>query len=132
MKVAKTGDAWKRDNERVRKTTVVAATLIIGMAILAGCTNGSASVPSTRFTVTDSAVCNAFNTASSPLFHLDSAETTLGRLAAKAKNRDIRRSGGALVRYRDAAAIEGSRPFAKIGAVCVSLGLTPSDWAELI
>jgi len=115
----------------VRKCSVLST--IVGVClVLAGCGGGStsSSPPGSRYTVTDTAVCRAFNASIGPLQKPISFEASFAKLAATARNADIRREGKALLRYHEPAAALSSKSFFEIGATCVARGFTPKDWAE--
>ena len=104
---------------------------------LAGCGSvsaTSASAPSSegRHAVSDAAVCKALSAVASPLEKPPSDVTAFGKLAASAKNADIRREGKTLLKNRDPVGALASRPFFDIASTCVSEGFTSKDWAELI
>jgi len=111
----------------VPKVVVLATVVGIGL-VLAGCGRGTATPPVNRYTVSDATVCKAFNSAASPLLHSDSVYPTLAKLAADARDADIRRAGEALWDHKG----EDGEAFHRIGAACVAQGLTPKDWPELI
>jgi uncharacterized caspase-like protein len=115
----------------VRKWWVLPMALGVFL-ILTACGSGSASPapPVNRHTVTDTAVCRAFNAASSPLEMLNSVETSFAKLAATARDADIRRDGRVLLRYHEPATARSSGAFFDIGATCVARGFTPKDWYE--
>ena len=109
------------------------ATVLGSCLVLAGCGNGSASSsqPVNPYTVSDAAVCRAFNTVSSPLEKPTSVAISFAKLAATARDANIRQEGKALLRYHEPLAALASRSFFEIGATCVARGFTPKDWAEL-
>jgi hypothetical protein len=113
----------------VRRMWIFTAVFSIG-AILSGC-SGSASPAAQRHTVTTTAVCRAFDAASSPLGHSGSVDTALVKLAVLAKDASIRSAGSVLQQDHQGTSVEGTKPFYRIGAICVAKGLTPKDWAEL-
>jgi hypothetical protein len=101
---------------------------LIGLsAIVANCAMSGASIPPNRHTVTEATVCRAFNAAASSVAH-NSDGGGFPRLAARAKDPEIRRAGKELLEEHLG---DGSRPFYQIGAVCVAKGLTPKDWPDL-
>ena len=116
----------------VRKWSVL-PTMLGVCVVLAGCGSGSASSSPTvsRYTASEAAVCKAFNAASGPLAVSDSIETSFAKLAAAARNADVRREGRALLRYHEPSEAMASKSFFSIGAACVARGFTPKDWAEL-
>jgi hypothetical protein len=104
------------------------AALVGTGAIMASCATSGASLPANRYTVTEVTVCRAFNSAASPVAHLNSIDPVLARLAAHAKDPDIRRAGKELLQEHVG---DESKPFYQIGAICVAKGLTPKDWPDL-
>jgi hypothetical protein len=112
-------------SKRVRR---LLATLVGISTIVAGC---GASPAASRYPVTESAVCHAFNAAASPLAHTDSVDIALGKLAADARNANIRRAGTTLLKNFKTMPPERNKAFERIATICVAKGLTPKDWAGL-
>jgi hypothetical protein len=116
----------------VRKWSILVAAILM-CVVLGGCGGGATSTRSPpRYTVSDAEVCKAFNTAASPLEEPISVEIRFVKLAASAKNADLRQEGKALLRDYGPGEGRGSKPFFDIGSICVAEGLTPKDWSELI
>jgi hypothetical protein len=109
--------------------------MVVSM-FLAGCSSGSASPLANRHIVSDTRVCQAFNVAASPTAHFNSIYTGLASLASEAKDAGLRREGETLQTELRRHSLPGSaaamNAYYQIGAVCVSHGLTPKDWPDLI
>jgi hypothetical protein len=129
------GDCQGRETSFVKRVGVFAAAMVVGI-IFAGCGGGSATLPAQHDTVTVAGVCRDFNIAASPTLHSNSVYTGLAKLAADAKDADLRREGSALQTALRHHSYPGSataiKSYYQIGAVCVSHGLTPKDWPDLI
>jgi hypothetical protein len=116
----------------VQKLLVLLMTLGVCL-VLTACGSGSASSapPVNRHRVSDAAVCRAFNAVSSPLEKPNSVEISFAKLAATARDANIRQEGKVLLRYHEPAAALDSKSFFEIANTCVAQGFTPKDWAEL-
>jgi hypothetical protein len=114
-----------------KKVRRLLATLVGISTIVAVCGACGASPVASRYTVTETAVCHAFNAAASPLAHTDSVDIVLGKLAADARNANIRRAGTTLLKDFKTMPPERIKAFERIATICVAKGLTPKDWAGL-
>ena len=87
-----------------------------------------------RTSLSDAVVCAAFNRMASPTMHPLASYASFAKLAAQARDAEIRRAAEALVRESRHDPIfdaTGSKDFSEIGTACVAKGLTPKYWMEL-